>query len=290
MISAFGPLHDRQAPPPGRQRAARRHSRPLSGSQRAFQTRGCTPGYPPKSEKVPVNAVSQCRRPRPVRRTGACLTAIERARERSLGCCSEPTTAPGHRATGRVRGSSSSRRSAVAPAISAFGPLQRPPSTAISGRQWAARRHSRPLSGPLAPSKPAGVLQGTPRNPKRCPSTPFLSAAVAARSTAPASLPRTTIRHRRSVGVVAPSSFTTSLTQTPPPAMQVPQPALETGHPGKIPARRPRPLRTPFERFERTVRPGASLKNPLEMKSMPQPSIHSKQVAVKGWVGVRGRG
>ena len=35
--------------------------------------------------------------------------------------------------------------------------------------------------------------------------------------------------------------------------------------------------------------PGASLKNPLEMKSMPQPSIHSKQVAVKG-VGVRGRG
>ena len=149
MISAFGPLHDRQAPPPGRQRAARRHSRPLSGSQRAFQTRGCTPGYPPKSEKVPVNAVSQCRRPRPVRRTGACLTAIERARERSLGCCSEPTTAPGHRATGRVRGSSSSRRSAVAPAISAFGPLQRPPSTATwpsVGRSASQSASQRPLS------------------------------------------------------------------------------------------------------------------------------------------------
>ena len=35
--------------------------------------------------------------------------------------------------------------------------------------------------------------------------------------------------------------------------------------------------------------PGASLKNPLEMKSMPHPSIHSKQVAVKGG-GMRGRG
>ena len=35
--------------------------------------------------------------------------------------------------------------------------------------------------------------------------------------------------------------------------------------------------------------PGASLKNPLEMKSMPHPSIHSKQVAVKGG-GMRGKG
>ena len=46
-ISAFGPVHARQAPPPGRQRAAQRESRPLSGCQRAF--RGCTPGYPWKS-------------------------------------------------------------------------------------------------------------------------------------------------------------------------------------------------------------------------------------------------
>ena len=36
--------------------------------------------------------------------------------------------------------------------------------------------------------------------------------------------------------------------------------------------------------------PGASSKNPLEMKPMTHPNIHSKQVAVKGGGGVRGRG
>ena len=51
---------------------------------------------------------------------------------------------------------------------------------------------------------------------------------------------------------------------------------------------------TTFHRVVETVagenvQPGASLKNPLEMKSMPHPSIHSKQVAVKGG-GMRGRG
>ena len=45
-ISAFGPLHGRQTPPLGRQRTARRQSRPLSG-----------PGHPSKIRKVPVNAV-----------------------------------------------------------------------------------------------------------------------------------------------------------------------------------------------------------------------------------------
>ena len=36
--------------------------------------------------------------------------------------------------------------------------------------------------------------------------------------------------------------------------------------------------------------PGASLKNPLEMKSMPHPNIHSKKVVVKGGWGAGGGG
>ena len=54
---AFGPRHDRQAPPFGGQQAVRRQSRPLSGSLRAFQSRGGTPGTPDKSEKTPAAAV-----------------------------------------------------------------------------------------------------------------------------------------------------------------------------------------------------------------------------------------
>ena len=53
-ISAFGPLHGRQAPPPGRQPTTRRQSRSHSGPLRAFQTRRCTSAYPRrKSEKCP---------------------------------------------------------------------------------------------------------------------------------------------------------------------------------------------------------------------------------------------
>ena len=74
----------------------------------------------------------------------------------------------------------------VAPAIAALGPLH------------GVRRRRLAVSGPLGvtvglsaapwgPSKPAGVLQGTPENPKKCPSTPFLSTAGFARSAAPAS-------------------------------------------------------------------------------------------------------
>ena len=51
--------HGRQAPPPGRQQAAWRQSWPLSGSLRAFQTPGCTPGYRRKSEKCPSTPFSQ---------------------------------------------------------------------------------------------------------------------------------------------------------------------------------------------------------------------------------------
>ena len=106
-VSAFGPLHGRQALPSGRQRrAARRQSLPLSGSLRAFQTRGCTPGYPRKSEKCPSTASLNAAGPARSAAPASASIAIERARVRSVGCCSEPTSAACHRATGRVRGSS----------------------------------------------------------------------------------------------------------------------------------------------------------------------------------------
>ena len=66
-ISAFGPLHRRQAPPPGRQRTTRRQSRSLSGPLRAFRPPGVTPGYPPEIRKVPVSAGSWCRWPHAIR-------------------------------------------------------------------------------------------------------------------------------------------------------------------------------------------------------------------------------
>ena len=51
-ISALGPLQGRHSPPIGRQRAARRPSRPHSGPLTAFQTRG-VPRVPPG---IPQNA------------------------------------------------------------------------------------------------------------------------------------------------------------------------------------------------------------------------------------------
>ena len=56
---AFGPRHHRQAPPIGRQRAARRLSRSLSGPLRGFQPCGGTPGYPRNSEKCPLTPFPQ---------------------------------------------------------------------------------------------------------------------------------------------------------------------------------------------------------------------------------------
>ena len=138
----------------------------------------------------------------------------------------------------RVRGSGGGMRT-VAPAISAFGP-----STAI-------RRRHLVVSGSLGvrvglsallrrPSKPAGVLQGVPRNPKRCPNAPILSVAD------PRNSPRLHpyLDHNSSpplVGVAAPSSVSRPLlTQTPTTtAIQVPQPAPENRPPGRSrPARR----------------------------------------------------
>ena len=214
--SARGPLHDRQAPPPGGQRAARRHRRPLSGPQRAFQTRGCTPGYPPpQSEKCPSTAFLNSAGPARSAAPASASTAIERAGARSLGCCSEPTTAPGHRATGRVRGSSGSR-STAAPAISAFGPLhdrQAPP----PGRQRAARRHRRPLSGPLSAFQTRGCTPGYPPKSERVPVNAVFSASLTPRDS-----PRLNPYLEQQFDTGAPSArrgtrqrFTASLTQRP---------------------------------------------------------------------------
>ena len=136
-LSGIRTLHGHQTPPLGRQPAARRQSRPLSGPQRAFQTGGCTPGYPPK-----IRIGARQRRffsagPFRSAEPASASTAIERARERSLGRCSEPTTAPGHRATGRFRGSSGSR-STFAPATSALGPLHDP----TTGYAGSPARHT----------------------------------------------------------------------------------------------------------------------------------------------------
>ena len=166
-ISAFGPLHGRQAPPPGRQPTIRRQSRPHSGPLRAFQTRRCTSGYPREIRKVPVNAVSQRRWLRPVRHAGVCLTRNRRPRVRSSSCCSAPTTAASRRAAGQVRASSGSM-STAAPPISAFGPLhgrQAPP----PGRQPTIRRQSRPHSGPLRAFQTRRCTSGYPREIRKVP-------------------------------------------------------------------------------------------------------------------------
>ena len=97
---------------------------------------GVLQDIPRKSEEVPVSAVSQ-RGPFRSAEPASASTAIERARERSLGRCSEPTTAPGHRATGRFRGSSGSR-STFAPATSALGPLHDP----TTGYAGSPARHT----------------------------------------------------------------------------------------------------------------------------------------------------
>ena len=182
-ISAFGPLHGRQAPPPGRQRAARRQSRPLSGPALP-NPRGYS-RVPPEIRIVPVNAVFSA----PLAPRGPPLRRPHGLQSRQPACSrrvavSEPTAAAGRRTTGRGRGSGGSMRT-IAPTISAFGPLhgrQAPP----LGRQRAARRQSRPLSGPQRPFQTCGGTSGgTPGNPNSARQTPFLSVADCARPAAP---------------------------------------------------------------------------------------------------------
>ena len=104
---------------------------------------------------------------------------------RSSGCCSKPAAC--RAAAGRVRRPRASMRAAT-PTIPALGPVQGRHSPPI-GRQRAARRPSRPHSGPLTAFQTQGDTQGTPRNPAKCPSKPFpttADTADAARSATPA--------------------------------------------------------------------------------------------------------
>ena len=150
---AFGPRHDRQAPPFGRRRAARRQSRSLSGPRRsrrsrrpgrparcprsltAFQPPGDTPGDPRKIRKMPVYDVSpgvaghalSRRPPYPRPRLGC-----NRTRPRALGGLLFPTdylyrraTDPRSRQQPRMRTvapTSSGIRTPVRSAVPAFQP------------------------------------------------------------------------------------------------------------------------------------------------------------------------
>ena len=108
-MSAFGPLHRRLAPPPGRQRTTRRQSRSLSGPLRAFRPPGVPQGTPRKSVKCPSTPVLNAAGSAPVHRTGVRLDPQSEAPACGRrGCCSDPTTAACRRATGRVHRSSGS--------------------------------------------------------------------------------------------------------------------------------------------------------------------------------------
>ena len=210
---------------------------------------------PPAIRKVPVNGVSQLRRPRPVRRAGVrldCNRACRRAVVGVLFRADYRARPQGHRSSSRQQRQQEHRRAGDL----GIRPPPRPSGTAA----WPSAGRS---ASPSAPQRPPERLPN-PRVYSRVPpeirkgarQRRFLSVADATRFATPESLPRTTIRHRRSVGASwhPPALHGLAYTETPPPAMQVPPPALETGHPGKIPAATPRPLRTPFERFEPTVR------------------------------------
>ncbi len=171
---ACGPLHDRLAALFGRQRAARRQGRLLSGPLRPFPTRGGTPGYPRTSEKCPSTPFLSATGPRgpPHRRPpGPAIEGHPASDCRLLFRANYRCLPPGHRSRSRQHASMNT----VAPAIAAFAPLYRRPPPPFR-RQRAARRQSQPLSGPLRPFPTRGGTPGYPRTSEKCPSTPFLSA------------------------------------------------------------------------------------------------------------------
>ena len=167
-----------RAPPFGRQRAARRQSRPLSGPLRPFPTRGGTPA-PPKIRKCPSTPVLSAAGPRdpPHRPSGPAIEGHPASDRRLPFRADYRCLPPGHRSRSRQHGNINTD----APAIAAFAPLYRRPTPPFR-RQRAARRQSRLLSGPQRPFPTRGGTPGYPRTSEKCPSTPFLSAAGSARS------------------------------------------------------------------------------------------------------------
>ena len=165
---------------------------------RAFQTRRCTPGYPPK--KCP-KAASLCAAG-PAR---SASTAIERADARSLGVLfrADYRARPqGHRSSSRQQRQQEHRRAGDL----GIRPPPRPSGTAA----WPSAGRSASESAPQRPPERLPNLRAYSRVPpeirKGARRRRFLSVADATRFATPASLPPTPIRHRRSVGVVAPAS------------------------------------------------------------------------------------
>ena len=176
------PHHGRQAPLSGRQRVARRQSRPLSGPQRPFQTRGGTsgtPGNPCSARQSPLLSVADCARS--AAPASAWTAKSRQPAGQSSGCCSPPTAA--------------ARRGPpveVAPAVAAWH--RRSGDLGIRTPPRPVRHRCLAVGGPLGvrvglsaalrgPSKPAGVPQGTPKirlvPVKRLSQRPRLRAAPA---------------------------------------------------------------------------------------------------------------
>ena len=113
---------------------------------------------PPKIRKVPVNGVSQRRRPRPVRRTGVrldCNRACPRAVGGLLFRADFRGLPQGHRSSSRQQ----RQMSTVAPAISVFEPPSRPsdpaawPSASRSASPSASQRPPEGLPNPRVYSR-----------------------------------------------------------------------------------------------------------------------------------------
>ncbi len=224
-LTASGPLGVRV----GRSAALRGPSEPAGVLQG-------TPGNQNSARQTPFLSVAD--RARSAAPASA-WTALEATCVQSSGCCSEPTAAAGRRTTGRGRGSGGGMRT-IAPTISAFGPLhgrQAPP----PGRQRAARRQSRPLSGPQRPFQTCGGTSSTPENQnsaRQRRSQRYTRTAGPARFATPApgtsnNNPTPALRRRR--GTLR--HITASLTQIRAPSMQFPQPSWCTQAPPNRPPR-----------------------------------------------------
>ena len=216
--SALGPLHDRQAPSPGGQWAARRHRRPLSGSQRAFPNPRGYSRVPPKIRRVPVNGVShvsQLRRPRPVRHTGVhldCNRACRRAVVEVLFRADYRARPQGHRSSSQQLRQQEHRRAGE------LGIRTPPRPSGTAAWPSAGRSASESsLSGPLSAFQTRGCTPGYPPKSERLPVNAVFSASLT-----PPDSPRLHPYLEQLFDTGAPSPrrgtrqrFTASLTQTP---------------------------------------------------------------------------
>ena len=186
-ISAFGPLHRRLAPPPGRQRTTRRQSRSLSGPLRAFRPPGVPQGTPRKSVKCPSTPVLNAAGSAPVHRTGVRLDPQSEA-----PACGRRVAVPTRRPL-PAAGPPVEFTAAAAAEHRRAGDLGiRPPPPPSGTAAWPSADHSASelvSQRPLRAFQPPGGPQGTPRNSVKCPSTPVPGAAGPTRFATPAPAP-----------------------------------------------------------------------------------------------------